>query len=133
MYYNILWHTFFYQNSNTVYTLTENLQSPDIHLQYSSVLVRGVNKEEVVEVGGHNKVAFEANHNFIGKMGGWELGMGVWGVFKLWVKNTAFSAIKWFFFFAFFLVFCVYRCKGVFFHSEKSNVAKHSISYCVPL
>ena len=30
-------------------------------------------------------------------------------------------------------VFCVYRCEGVFVHGEKSNVAKHSITYGVLL
>ena len=29
--------------------------------------------------------------------------------------------------------FCVYRCEGVFFHGEKSNVAKHSITYRILL
>ena len=77
--------------------------------------------------GGHNKVTFGASCNFIGKMGGWKLGGGVQilsierGV--LWNKMTL----------CVFFFFCLYRCEGVFFHAEKSNVGKHSFTYRILL
>ena len=70
--------------------------------------------------GGHNKLNFWASYNFIGKMGGWEIGGGVQTLSTeqgvLWHK-----IIFWGF-------FCVKDCEGVFFDGQKSNVAKHSIT-----
>ena len=60
-------------------------------------------------------MTFGTSYNFIGKMGEWELGVQQ-GV--LWNKMIFCGVF-----------FCVYRCEGVFLHGEKSNFAKHSITY----
>ena len=74
----------------------------------------------LILVGVHNEMTFGASYNFIGKMGGWELRACLNLEYR-----TRRSLEK--------LIFCslfyVYCCEGVFFHGEKSNVAKHLITY----
>ena len=69
-------------------------------------------------------MSFGASYNFIGKM---KLVVAVQTLSieqgGLWYKMV----------FCCFFFFCVYRCEGVFFHGEKSNVAKHSITYSILL
>ena len=73
---------------------------------------------------GHNKATVRVSNNFISKMGGWELG----GIFKnKSLEQGILLNIMIFCFSFFFHFFCVYRCQGVFFHVEKSNIAKYSI------